>query len=126
MQILCFLSFCRVTGELIGVEFLYRQTGKVLEDVSLDPDIPDEAAAIQSLEEVDEGIEEDVEDPTVFQPDIPSTSAAARSGDPADAPRSEPSGPAAPHQPDPPEAPEAPAQQSSSDSEVSSPTHCYY
>ncbi|KAK5900198.1 hypothetical protein CesoFtcFv8_009594 [Champsocephalus esox] len=105
------------TGELIGVEFLYRQTGKVLEDVSLDPDIPDEAAAIQSLEEVDEGIEEDVEDPTVFQPDIPSTSAAARSGDPADEPRSEPSGPAAPHQPDPPEAPEAPAQQSSSDSE---------
>ncbi|KAK5920338.1 hypothetical protein CgunFtcFv8_024159 [Champsocephalus gunnari] len=76
------------TGELIGVEVLYRQTGKVLEDVSLDPDIhPDEAAAIQSLEEVDEGIEEDVEDPTVFQPDIPSTSAAARSGDPADAPR---------------------------------------
>ncbi|XP_034064265.1 uncharacterized protein LOC117541213 [Gymnodraco acuticeps] len=105
------------TGELIGVEFLYRQTGKVLEDVSLDPDIPDEAAAIQSLEEVDEGIEEDVEDPTVFQPDIPSTGTAARSGDPADAPRSEPSGPAAPHQPDPPEAPEAPAQQSSSDSE---------
>ncbi|KAI4800562.1 hypothetical protein KUCAC02_009627 [Chaenocephalus aceratus] len=103
------------TGELIGVEFLYRQTGKVLEDVGLDPDIPDEAAAIQSLEEVDEGIEEDVEDPTVFQPDIPSTSAAARSGDPADAPRSEPSGPAAPHQPDPPEAPEAPAQQSSSE-----------
>ncbi|KAI4819904.1 hypothetical protein KUCAC02_027906 [Chaenocephalus aceratus] len=109
------------TGELIGVEFLYRQTGKVLEDVSLDPDIPDEAAAIQSLEEVDEGIEEDVEDPTVFQPDIPSTSAAARSGDPADAPRSEPSGPAAPHQPDPPEAPEAPAQQSSSDSEMQGP-----
>ncbi|KAI4790702.1 hypothetical protein KUCAC02_034461, partial [Chaenocephalus aceratus] len=100
------------TGELIGVEFLYRQTGKVLEDVSLDPDIPDKAAAIQSLEEVDEGIEEDVEDPTVFQPDIPSTSTAARSGDPADAPRSEPSGPAAPHQPDP---PEAPAQQSSSE-----------
>ncbi|KAJ4919490.1 hypothetical protein JOQ06_025908 [Pogonophryne albipinna] len=117
LQILCFLSFCRVTWELIGVEFLYRQTGKVLEDVSLDPDIPDEAAAIQSLEEVDEGIEEDVEDPTVFQPDIPSTSTAARSGDPADAHRSEPSGPAAPHQPDPPEAPEAPAQQSSSDSE---------
>ncbi|XP_034004122.1 uncharacterized protein LOC117496535 [Trematomus bernacchii] len=105
------------TGELIGVEFLYRQTGKVLEDVSLDPDIPDEAAAIQSLEEVDEGIEEDVEDPTVFQPDTPSTGTAAQSGDPADAPRSEPSGPAAPHQPDPPEAPEAPAQQSSSDSE---------
>ncbi|KAJ4922011.1 hypothetical protein JOQ06_004030 [Pogonophryne albipinna] len=47
--------------------------------------------------------------PTVFQPDTPSTSTAARSGDPADAPRSEPSGPAAPHQPDPPEFPEAKA-----------------
>ncbi|XP_078141255.1 uncharacterized protein LOC144539599 [Centroberyx gerrardi] len=111
------------TGELLGVEYLYQQTGRVLEDVSLDPDTPDEAAAIESLEEVDEGIEEDVEDPTIFEPDTPSTStatAAARSGDPADAPRSEPSSPAAPDQDAPPEAPEvqAPApQQSSSDSE---------
>ncbi|XP_044073438.1 uncharacterized protein LOC122885820 [Siniperca chuatsi] len=114
--------FCSVTGELIGVEFLYWQMGRVLEDVSLDPDTPDEAAGIQSLEEVDGGIEEDVEDPTVFQPDTPSTSAAAApwSGDPADAPRSEPSGPTAPDQDAPPEAPEvqAPApQQPSSDSE---------
>ncbi|XP_019119722.2 uncharacterized protein LOC109139749 [Larimichthys crocea] len=105
------------TGELIGVEFLYRQTGRVLEDVSLDPDTPDEVAAIQELEEADEGIEEDVEeDPTLFAPSV-STAAAARSGDPADAPTSEPSGPAAPA---PPEAPElqAPASQhSSSDSE---------
>ncbi|XP_074506424.1 uncharacterized protein LOC141776613 [Sebastes fasciatus] len=113
------------TGELIGVEYLYQQTGRVLEDVSLDPDTPDEAAAIESLEEEeeeDEGIGEDVEDPTVFEPDTPSTgtAAAARSGDPADAPRSEPSGPAAPDQNAPPEAPEvqAPAsQQPSSDTE---------
>lgn len=73
----------------------------MLEDVSLDPDTLDEAAAIESLEEEekeDEGIGEDVDDPTIFQPDTPSTSAAAaRSGDPADAP-SEPSGPAAPRQ----------------------------
>ncbi|TKS65157.1 hypothetical protein D9C73_028123 [Collichthys lucidus] len=105
------------TGELIGVEFLYRQTGRVLEDVSLDPDTPDEVAAIQELEEADEGIEEDIEeDPTLFAPSV-STAAAARSGDPADAPTSEPSGPAAPA---PPEAPErqAPAyKHSSSDSE---------
>ena len=101
------------TGELIGVEYLYQQTGKVLEDVSLDPDTPDEAAAIESL------VDEDVEDPTVFQPDTPSTSAAAaRSGDPADAP-SEPSSPAAPDAS--PEAPEVP-QQPSSDSEMRSAT----
>ena len=50
--------------------------GKVLEDVSLDPDTADEAAAIESLEE-DEGICEGVEDPTIFQPDTPSTSAAS-------------------------------------------------
>ncbi|KAJ8364716.1 hypothetical protein SKAU_G00135470 [Synaphobranchus kaupii] len=32
------------TGELIGIEYLYSQTGRVLQDVSLDPDAPDEAA----------------------------------------------------------------------------------
>ncbi|XP_054867673.1 uncharacterized protein LOC129347250 [Amphiprion ocellaris] len=94
------------TGELIGVEYLYQQTGRVLEDVSLDPDAPDEAAAIQALEEADEGFEDDVGDPTVFEPEPPSaiTAAAARSGDPADAPRSEPSCPAAPDQDAPPDA----------------------
>ncbi|XP_041836779.1 uncharacterized protein LOC121636982 [Melanotaenia boesemani] len=81
---------------LIGVGYLYQQTGCMLEDVSLDPDTPDEAAAVTALEEVDEGIEEDVEDPTIFGPATLSTRAAARSGDPADAPRSEPSSPAAP------------------------------
>ncbi|XP_077959181.1 uncharacterized protein LOC120819758 [Gasterosteus aculeatus] len=104
------------TGELIGVEYLYQQTGKVLEDVSLDPDTPDEAPAIEALEE-DEGIEEDVEDPTVFGPDTPSSSvAAARSGDPADAP-SEPSrsGQVAP--PEAPEVQDPDPQQPSSDSE---------
>lgn len=107
------------------MEFLYKQTGRVLEDVSLDPDTPDEAAAVESLEQEDEGIAEDVEDPTVFEPDTPST--AARSGDPADAPRSEPSGPAAPGRDAPPEAPvQAPAsQQPSSDAEVCSATNDY-
>ncbi|XP_068424141.1 uncharacterized protein [Clinocottus analis] len=102
------------TGELIGVEYLYQQMGKVLEDVSLDPDTPDEAAAIESLEEEEEGIGEDDEDPSIFQPNAPSASAAAaRSGDPADAP-SEPSSLAARNAS--PEAPEVP-QQPSSDSE---------
>lgn len=103
------------------MEYLYQQTGKVLEDVSLDPDTPDEAPAIEALEE-DEGIEEDVADPTVFGPDTPSSSvAAARSGDPADAP-SEPSrsGQVAP--PEAPEVQDPDPQQPSSDSEVSSHT----
>ncbi|XP_068424152.1 uncharacterized protein [Clinocottus analis] len=102
------------TGELIGVEYLYQQMGKVLEDVSLDPETPDEAAAIKSLEDEDEGIGEDDEDPTIFQPNAPSASAAAaRSGDPADVP-SEPSSLAARNASL--EAPEVP-QQPSSDSE---------
>ena len=108
-----------MTGELIGVEYLYQQTNRVLEDVSLDPDTPDEAAAVDALENVDEGIEVDEDDPTVFPPDTP----AARSGHPADAPKSEPSGPDAPDQSTPPKAPgvkPAPASRdSSSESEVS-------
>ena len=118
------LCFCCMTGELIGVEYLYQQTGRVLEVVSLDPDTPDEAAAIESLgEDEDEGIGEDVEDPTIFEPHTlsASTVAAARSGDPADAPPSEPSGPAAPQRRASVEVPEDPAStQSSSESEVSS------
>ncbi|XP_051812777.1 formin-A-like isoform X1 [Acanthochromis polyacanthus] len=81
-------------------------------------DAPDEAAAIQALEEADEGFVDDGEGPTVFELEPPSasTASAARSGDPADAPRSEPSSPAAPGQDAPPEAPEGPTQ-NSSDSE---------
>lgn len=55
-----------VTGELIGVEYLYQQTNQVLEDVSLDPDAPDEAAAVDTIADDDEGIVVDEEDPTVF------------------------------------------------------------
>ncbi|KAL0973429.1 hypothetical protein UPYG_G00203470 [Umbra pygmaea] len=33
------------TGELSGVEYLYSQTNKVLQGVSLDPDTPDKADA---------------------------------------------------------------------------------
>ncbi|KAK9518580.1 hypothetical protein VZT92_023882 [Zoarces viviparus] len=70
-RVLDFTKPAEYTGELIGVEYLYQQTGRVLEDVSLDPDTPDEAAAIESLEEEDECIAEDVEDLTIFEPDRP-------------------------------------------------------
>ena len=75
-------------------------TGKVLQDVSLDPDTPDEAADIQDLDldVEDEGFEEeqDDDDPTVHRPAPSSIPSAAWSGDPADAPPSGPSRPAAP------------------------------
>lgn len=90
----------------------------MLEEVSLDPDTPNETAAIREQELVDEGIEEDHEDPTFFEPDVPSAGkAAVRSGGPADAPRSGLPGPAAPDtSPENPEPRAAPL--SSSDSEV--------
>ncbi|MEQ2200934.1 hypothetical protein XENOCAPTIV_005092 [Xenoophorus captivus] len=52
------------TGELIGLEYLFQQTGSVFEDINMDPDAPDEGAAISTLE--DEGIQADEEDPTIF------------------------------------------------------------
>ncbi|KAM4533308.1 uncharacterized protein V3H82_025811 [Fundulus diaphanus] len=73
------------TGELIGLEYLFTQTGSVFEDISMDPDTPDESAAVSSLEEEeeDEGIQEDEEDPTIFPPDSSSSSpAASQSGAP--------------------------------------------
>uniref|UniRef100_A0A1A8BQG1 Uncharacterized protein n=1 Tax=Nothobranchius kadleci TaxID=1051664 RepID=A0A1A8BQG1_NOTKA len=107
------------TGELIGVEYLFQQTGRVLEDVSMDPDAPEEAAAVTDL---DEGIQEDMGDHVAaFVLDDPSTSTsgAARSGVPADTPGSEPSHPAAPAHHAPPEIPgsQTPGDQHSSDSE---------
>ncbi|XP_061118069.1 uncharacterized protein LOC133141515 [Conger conger] len=67
------------TGALIGVEYLYSQTGRVLQDVSLDPDTPDEAADIQDLDldVKDDGFQEEEDDPTVHCPtpsSIPSIS----------------------------------------------------
>ncbi|KAJ8370902.1 hypothetical protein SKAU_G00109300 [Synaphobranchus kaupii] len=88
------------TGELIGIEYLYLQTSRVLQDVSLDPDTPDEAAAdIQGLDvgtdAEDEGFQE-YEDPTVHYSAPSPIPSAARSGDPADTPLSGLSSPAAP------------------------------
>lgn len=36
------------TGELLGVEYLYSQTGRVLQDVSGDPDLPEEQLSSSS------------------------------------------------------------------------------
>ncbi|XP_047220707.1 uncharacterized protein LOC124867991 [Girardinichthys multiradiatus] len=78
------------TGELIGLEYLFQQTGSVFEEINLDPDAPDEGAAVSTLEDEDEGIQSDEDDPTIFPPDSSSSSssspmAASQSG----APRSE-------------------------------------
>ncbi|KAL0966864.1 hypothetical protein UPYG_G00301130 [Umbra pygmaea] len=106
------------TGELIGVEYLYSQTNKVLQAVSLDPDTPDEANGVEGPFE-DEGIEdEEDEDPTVHLPDlslpVASTSSTAPSGPPAEAPRSGPSRPAVPTDyPEAPEHPDSPPSESS-------------
>ncbi|XP_036795757.1 SH3 and multiple ankyrin repeat domains protein 1 [Oncorhynchus mykiss] len=100
------------TGELLGVEYLYSQTGRVLQDVSADPDLPEEAVAVEQLDEEDEGFQEEDVDPTVHIPHVPplsgpsSSSAAPLSGEPADAPRSGPTSPTAPEDGTSPEAPE--------------------
>eukprot|EP00063_Salmo_salar_P065245 XP_014040080.1 PREDICTED: uncharacterized protein LOC106593263 [Salmo salar] len=100
------------TGELLGVEYLYSQTGRVLQDVSADPDLPEEAAAVEQLDEEDEGFQEEDVDPTVHIPHVTpmsapsSSSAAPLSGEPADAPRSGPSSPTAPEDGSSPEAPD--------------------
>ncbi|XP_070405337.1 uncharacterized protein [Nothobranchius furzeri] len=110
------------TGELIGVEYLFQQTGRMLEDVSVDPDARDEAAAVTDLDEVDEGIQEDVGDHVAaldLEVRSTSTSGAARSGDPAVAPGSEPAHSAAPAHHAPHEVPgsQTPEEKHSSDSE---------
>nr|XP_046166284.1 uncharacterized protein LOC124002687 isoform X4 [Oncorhynchus gorbuscha] len=113
------------TGELLGVEYLYSQTGRVLQDVSGDPDLPEEAA-VEQLDEEDEGFQEEDVDKTVHIPHVTpmsapsSSSAAPLSWGPADAPRSGPSSPTAPEDGSSPEAPgrhSSPHPDHSSDSE---------
>ncbi|XP_056127239.1 uncharacterized protein LOC130104727 [Rhinichthys klamathensis goyatoka] len=95
------------TGELIGIEYLYSQTGRVLQDVSLDPDIPDAGGDVPQLVEDDELADgqQEVEDLTLHVPgEFPSPQTDPRSGRPADAPAPEPSSPTgapepAPHSP---------------------------
>ncbi|CAL8266768.1 unnamed protein product [Boreogadus saida] len=90
------------TGELIGIEYLYSQTGRVLQAVSLDPDVPD--AGPPPIEEDDELAEgrHELEDLTLH---VPGEFTAPRtdpgSGQPADAPAPEPSRPTDPPEPAP-------------------------
>ena len=64
-----FLSGCIFshTGELIGIEYLYSQTGEVLQDYTLDPDSDESARLDACLQDEDEGFEEasPFKDPTV-------------------------------------------------------------
>lgn len=71
------------------MEYLYAQTNKVLQAISLDPDTPDESDAVEGPLE-DEGFDDN---PTIHLPDPPlpastSTAAAAESDDRVDAPGS--------------------------------------
>ena len=97
---------CRTSGELIGIEYLYSQTGRVLQAVSLDPDIPDAGGDVPLTPTTEEGcdVQEEVDDLTLHVPDVPAPPVDPRSGQPADAPAPEPSPPTcapepAPHSP---------------------------
>ncbi|XP_038126439.1 uncharacterized protein LOC119773525 [Cyprinodon tularosa] len=96
--------------ELIGVEYLFQQTGSVFEDISEDPDTPDETAAVSTVEEEDEGKQVDEEDPTIFPPDSPSFSSTAASQSGATRSEPRPSSPGS-------QAHSPPPQEPSSDSE---------
>lgn len=56
------------TGELIGVQYLYSQTGQVLQDLALDDENAEGAVQVEQTEtedsEEDEGFDEE-EDPTI-------------------------------------------------------------
>ncbi|XP_055005710.1 uncharacterized protein LOC129407731 [Boleophthalmus pectinirostris] len=91
------------TGELIGIEYLYSQTGRALQAVSLDPDTPDTDEEGNLLPPPSEdpqmdGAPEEVEDVTVPPPgDFPEPHREPWSWAPADeAPALEPAGPPAP------------------------------
>ena len=61
------LAVCLFTGELIGVEYLYDQTGKVFEPPALDVDTPEPEDEVDDDGDGDEGFI-DVEDGTIGAP----------------------------------------------------------
>ena len=103
---------CLILGELIGIEYLYSQTGRALQDVNLDPDTPDtdEGDPLHPLPSEDpqfDVAQEEAEDLTVPPPgDFPEPQREPWSWAPVDqeAPAPEPAGPPAPepapHSPD--------------------------
>ena len=119
---------CRTSGELIGIEYLYSQTGRVLQDVSLDPDVPD--AAVELTEEEEDELaagKEEVDDPTLHVPgEFPAAppQTEPRSGRPADAPALEPSRPTSPPAPAPPHFPGRSSPEPRQAAEVSTPPLC--
>lgn len=54
--------FCAATGELIVVNYLFSQTGKVLEDIADDPDVPDIPEVEEEEEDDQEGDDDDDDD----------------------------------------------------------------
>lgn len=53
-----------ISGELIGVEYLYRQTGQSLQSIVLDPETPQEDVGDDTFDD-DEGFDETSIDETV-------------------------------------------------------------
>lgn len=72
-----------VSGELIGVQYLFRQTGQALQDMH-----PDSEKTAQLIEEhdVEDDVEEDegfsdiTDDPTVLDPEVPQAPASPSPG----------------------------------------------
>ena len=58
----------RYTGELIGIEYLFDQTGRALATINDDPDVPDVDVVVGEEREMDEGFVE-VEDGTIAAPE---------------------------------------------------------
>ena len=61
------LAICLFTGELIGLEYLYDQTGKVFEPPALDVDTPEPEDEVEEDGDGDDGFV-DVEDDTIGAP----------------------------------------------------------
>lgn len=59
------LVFFLISGEEIGIEYLYSQTGKVLQDEEVDPEVLDATNEQTDHAEEDEGFQDRQEDPTV-------------------------------------------------------------
>ena len=58
----------RYTGELIGIEYLFDQTGRALGTINDDPDVPDVDVVVGEDREMDEGFVE-AEDGTIAAPE---------------------------------------------------------
>ena len=67
-----------ISGELLGVEYLFRQTGQPLQDMA-----PDSEATMDLLEEVEETLDEGFSEPDIQDPTIHGLLPAAREEQPA-------------------------------------------